>query len=204
VAREVHDELGQALTSIKMGLGAMRSGARRPTPDTDRRIADVSAVLDGAIDAVKRIILKLRPGVLDNLGPLAALEWEVQQFTQQTGIPVRLTLPPEPLTIDGERSTTLYRTVQEALTNVARHANATSVVVALKVEEHALVLQVTDDGRGISDDGLRKPRSMGILGMRERAMACDGTLEVRRATGGGTRVVLTVPWRRDGAIARGD
>ncbi|MFI5310892.1 MAG: MASE1 domain-containing protein [Gemmatimonadales bacterium] len=200
VAREVHDELGQALTGIKIGLGAMRTpGHRRNSGEIDRRIVDVSSTLDGAIEAVRRIVLRLRPGVLDNLGPLAALEWEVQQFTTQSGIPVRLSLPPEPLNLDQERSTTLYRTVQEALTNVMRHAQATAVEVTLDANGDTLVLQVTDDGRGISENELRNPRSMGILGMRERATACEGRLELRRGASGGTTLILTMPRRANGA-----
>ncbi len=201
VAREVHDELGQALTGIKIGLSALRSRqTRRPSLETEKRMEVVNGAIDGAIDAVRRIVLRLRPGVLDNLGPLAALEWEVQEFTQQAGLPVRLALPPEPIDLDAERSTTLYRTVQEALTNVLRHANARSVAIGLRREPGALVLQVTDDGRGIAENELRNPRSMGILGMRERAMSCGGTLEVRRAVGGGTDVVLTVPYDGEGGL----
>ena len=203
VAREVHDELGQALAGIKLGLSALRNRpARRPSLETDRRLDGVNTAIDGAIEAVRRIVLRLRPGVLDSLGPLAALEWEVQAFSQQAGLPVRLVLPPEPFDLDAERSTTLYRTVQEALTNVLRHANAKSVAVGLKVRPGALVLQVTDDGRGIAENELRNPRSMGILGMRERAMSCGGTLEVRRADGGGTDVVLTVPYESNGGLVR--
>jgi PAS domain S-box-containing protein len=202
VAREVHDELGQALTGIKIGLSSLRSRTlRRPSIETDQRLHGVNDAIDGAIESVRRIILRLRPGVLDNLGPLAALEWEVQAFTEQAGLPVQLVLPTDPLELDTERSTTLYRTVQEALTNVLRHANATSVAVGLTVQPGALVLQVTDDGRGIADNELRNPRSMGILGMRERAMSCGGTLDVRRAAGGGTNVVLTVPYDGDGRVA---
>lgn len=201
VAREVHDELGQALTGIKIGLGALRNrSSRRPSLETDRRLQFVNDAIDGAIEAVRRIVLQLRPGVLDNLGPLAALEWAVQSFTERAGLPVRLVLPTEEIDLDAERSTTLYRTVQEALTNVLRHANATSVAVELKVEGDALVLQVTDDGRGIAENELRNPRSMGILGMRERAMSCGGTLDVRRAVGGGTDVVLTVPYDVNGRL----
>lgn len=201
VAREVHDELGQALTGIKLGLSALRNRpARRPSLETDRRLDAVNSAIDGAIEAVRRIVLRLRPGVLDSLGPLAALEWEVQEFSQQAGLPVRLVLPPEPFDLDAERSTTVYRTVQEALTNVMRHANAKSVAVGLKVHPGSLVLQVTDDGRGIAENELRNPRSMGILGMRERAMSCGGTLEVRRAEGGGTDVVLTVPYESNGGV----
>jgi signal transduction histidine kinase len=199
VAREVHDELGQVLTAIKMGLSALRARTvRRPSLETERRLDSVNSALDGAIEAVRRIVLRLRPGVLDNLGPLAALEWEVQEFTEQAGLPVELVLPEDLANLDAERSTVLYRTVQEALTNVMRHANAKSVAVGLKVQPGALVLQVTDDGRGIAEDELRKPRSMGILGMRERAMSCGGTLDVRRAAGGGTDVVLVVPYDTNG------
>jgi PAS domain S-box-containing protein len=199
IAREVHDELGQVLTAIKIGLSALRTRAsRRPSIETERRLDSVNTALDGAINAVRRIVLRLRPGVLDNLGPLAALEWEVQEFTEQAGLPVELTLPEELVHLDAEKSTTLYRTVQEALTNVMRHANAKSVAVGLKVQPGALVLQITDDGRGIAEAELRKPRSMGILGMRERAMSCGGTLEVRRAAGGGTDVVLVVPYDTNG------
>jgi PAS domain S-box-containing protein len=199
VAREVHDELGQALTGIKLGLSALQNrGQRRPSIETDRRLKTVNDSIDGAIESVRRIVLRMRPGVLDNLGPLAALEWEVQAFTQQAGLPVRLALPQELSELDGEKSTTLYRTVQEALTNVVRHANATSVEVGLRVENGSLVLQVTDDGKGIAENELRNPRSMGILGMRERAMSCGGTLEVRRAVNGGTDVVLTVPYDSNG------
>jgi PAS domain S-box-containing protein len=198
VAREVHDELGQALTGIKIGLSALRNRSiRKASIETDRKMEGVNAAIDGAIEAVRRIVLRLRPGVLDNLGPLAALEYEVQEFTQQAGLPVRLVLPTEPIDLDAECSTTLYRTVQEALTNVLRHANAKSVAVGLRVLPDALVLQVTDDGCGIAEHELRNPRSMGILGMRERAMSCGGTLEVRRADGGGTDVVLTVPYDGD-------
>jgi PAS domain S-box-containing protein len=201
IAREVHDELGQALTGIKIGLSALRNRTlRRPSIETDMRLLTVNDSIDGAIDSVRRIILRLRPGVLDNLGPLAALEWEVQEFMQQAGLPVKLVLPTEPIDLDAERSTTLYRTVQEALTNVLRHANAKSVAVGLKVHGGTLVLQVTDDGCGIGENQLRNPRSMGILGMRERAMSCGGTLEVRRAVGGGTDVVLTVPYETNGRL----
>jgi PAS domain S-box-containing protein len=201
VAREVHDELGQALTGIKIGLSALRSRTlRRPSIETDRRLLTVNDAIDGAIDSVRRIILRLRPGVLDNLGPLAALEWEAQEFTQHAGLPVNLVLPTEPIDLDAERSTTLYRTVQEALTNVLRHANATSVTVALEVDGDTLVLRVMDDGCGIGENQLLNPRSMGILGMRERAMACGGTLEVRRAASGGTEVMLTVPYEHTGRV----
>ncbi len=166
VAREVHDELGQALTAIKLGVGSMRSRPqRRNSVETDRRILNVSTLLDGAIESVQRIVLRLRPGVLDSLGPLAALEWEVQQFT--TAVPASRsgsTFRNIPSRSTANNRQPLYRTVQEALTTVVRHAEAKSVIVGLEAEEDALVLQVTDDGCGIPDQELRNPRSPRVTG----------------------------------------
>lgn len=197
VAREVHDELGQALTAVKIGLAStLVRVQRRSSLESERRVRGATETLDRAIESVQRIVLRLRPGVLDNLGPLAALEYEVQQFRDQTGIEVALHLPPEPLEIDGPRSTALYRTVQESLTNVMRHARARRVEVCLVVDEGELVLHVADDGIGITDDQVRQPRSMGILGMRERAAACGGRFELLRVPTGGTRVVMRLPRTR--------
>ena len=194
VAREVHDELGQALTAVKLGLAsAVQRMQRRTSLESERHVRIAADTLDRAIESVKRIVLQLRPGVLDNLGPVAALEYEVQQFQLRTNLAVSLDLPPEPLAIDAAGSTTLYRTVQEALTNVMRHAHAKRVDVSLVAHERELVLQVTDDGCGIADDQLRNPRSMGILGMRERAGACGGRLDLLRVPTGGTRLTLTIP-----------
>ncbi|HEY3286737.1 MAG TPA: MASE1 domain-containing protein [Gemmatimonadaceae bacterium] len=194
VAREVHDELGQALTAAKIGLGAaLQRTQLRGSLDSERHVRGAVATLDRAIEAVQRIVLQLRPGVLDNLGPLAAIEYAAQQFTAQTHVPVTLALPPEPLPINTEGSTVLYRVTQEALTNIMRHAAATMVLIHLRRDEDVLTLRIVDNGRGIDEEQVRNPRSMGILGMRERAAACDGSLEVRRAPPNGTAVTLTLP-----------
>jgi len=198
VAREVHDELGQALTAVKIGLSASLQGAqRRGSLDSERHLRTAAATLDVAIESVQRIVLALRPGVLDNLGPIAAIEYAVQQFSAQSGIAVTLDLPPEPLVLDSDRATALYRTVQEALTNVLRHAGAHAVSVSLRYHDDELRLRIADDGRGIGDGPLRKPRSMGILGMRERAAACGGWLDLERPPSGGTVVSLSIPLHQD-------
>jgi signal transduction histidine kinase len=194
VAREIHDELGQALTAAKIGLSAaLQRTQHRGSLDSEHHVRGALSMLDGAIESVQRIILRLRPGVLDSLGPLAAIEYAAQQFTAQTQVPVTLVLPPEPLALDDERSTVLYRVTQEALTNIARHAAASRVLVHLRVAGDALALRIVDDGRGIRDEQLRHPTSMGIVGMRERAAACGGALEVRRGDPHGTAVTLTLP-----------
>lgn len=198
VAREVHDELGQALTAAKIGLAAaLHRTQLRGSLDSERHVRGAAATLDGAIEAVQRIVLQLRPGVLDNLGPIAAIEYAAQQFTAQTQVPVTLALLPEPLALDAERSTVLYRVTQEALTNIMRHAAASLVLVHLRHEHGELVLRVVDNGRGIDEEQARNPRSMGILGMRERAAACGGRLEIRRHTPHGTAVTLTLPMPDD-------
>lgn len=194
IAREVHDELGQALTAVKIGLAtSLQRAQRRGSLDSERHVRTAAATVDHAIESVQRIILALRPGVLDNLGPIAAIEHAVQQFSERSGIAVSLELPPEPLRLDADHATALYRTVQEALTNVLRHAEARSVSVSLRLEADILRLRIADDGRGIGDDQLRNPRSMGILGMRERAAACGGSLHLSRPPGGGTVVSMTMP-----------
>lgn len=194
IAREVHDELGQALTAVKIGLStSLLRAQRRGSLDSERHVRTAAATVDQAIESVQRIILALRPGVLDSLGPIAAIEHAVQQFSERSGIAVSLELPPEPLLLDTDHATALYRTVQEALTNVLRHADARTVSVSLRVEADILRLRIADDGRGIGDDQLRNPRSMGILGMRERAAACGGFLDLSRNPGGGTVVSMTMP-----------
>jgi PAS domain S-box-containing protein len=194
IAREVHDELGQALTAVKIGLAAsLQRAQRRGSLDSERHVRTAAATVDQAIESVQRIILALRPGVLDSLGPIAAIEHAVQQFSERSGIAVTLELPPEPLPLDAEHATALYRTVQEALTNVLRHAHARAVSVSLRVDADVLRLRIADDGRGIGDDQMRNPRSMGILGMRERAAACGGSLHLSRPPGGGTVVAMTIP-----------
>ncbi len=201
VAREVHDELGQALTAVKIGLAQTLARAqRRSSLESIQRARNASDLLDSAIEAVQRIVLRLRPGVLDSLGPLAALEHEVQQFREQSGLPVTLSLPSDDMKINADHSTVLYRTVQEALTNVLKHANASHVAVTLLALEHELFLQVADDGVGISPDQLEKPRSMGLLGMRERAAACGGRVDVVRVESGGTCVVLRIPTHVNGQV----
>lgn len=195
VAREVHDELGQALTVVKMGLGEVFARAsRRSSMESERRVALASATLDAAIAAVRRIVLRLRPGVLDSLGTLAALEHEVQQFRDQTGLRATLSLPPESFEIDPQRSTVVYRTVQEALTNVLRHAQASAVDVHMRADDGRVIVEVTDDGRGMSVETRAKPRSLGILGMRERAAAFGGRVDLLPGPGRGTTVRLTLPY----------
>lgn len=196
LARAVHDELGQALTGLKMDL----SWLKRRLPDAchaDRLAAILQktdamlALTDTAIAAVRRIATELRPVVLDELGLAPAVEWQAQQFQERTDIRCRVSLGA--VDLRGEPATALFRILQEALTNVFRHAQATEVQVALREEAGVVVLEVIDNGKGISDPVPGNGRSLGVVGMRERAAIQGGWLQVGRFPGGGTRVVARLP-----------
>jgi PAS domain S-box-containing protein len=189
IAREVHDELGQALTALKMDIAWV---ARRLT--TNGAIADklveMSRASDEIIGAVRRISAQLRPGVLDDLGLGAAIEWQLEEFGKRTGIASELHSTLGDVALDRELSTAVFRIFQEALTNVARHASATKLRVALALDRGRLRLEVEDDGVGIPD---HTTSSLGLLGMRERTRRLGGECEIRRAEPRGTLVAVSVP-----------
>jgi PAS domain S-box-containing protein len=199
IAREIHDELGQALTALKMDLAwiGRRLDPERPagTAALRAKLDEMSRMTDETIDRVRRISTDLRPGVLDDLGLLAALEWQAQEFERRTGTPCVVSSNLGDGRLDRDLSTALFRIFQEALTNVARHAGATRVDVRLSVDEASLRLRVHDDGKGISPRAIFNSTSLGLLGMQERARRLQGTLSVSGEAGKGTLVVVDVPRR---------
>jgi PAS domain S-box-containing protein len=196
MAREVHDEVGQALTALRMDVAWLES---KLTAGADQRagleskLRSMSELIDTTLDAVQRIATELRPGVLDELGLEAAIEWYVREFEQRTGIACRfhseLGGPP----IAPDRSTAVFRILQEALTNVARHSVATRARIDLSSGGEHLRLEIQDNGRGIAEDRSVSSASLGLVGMRERARALGGDVEIRGAAGRGTTVALTIP-----------
>jgi signal transduction histidine kinase len=196
LAREVHDELGQALTGLKIDLAWLKSRM------TDRmlldRVQSIIVRIDGAMDTVRRIATDLRPSVLDDLGLVAAVEWQAQEFERSTGIPVQLEMQAEHVELEDVCATTAFRILQETLTNVARHAQATRVNIALRVRAEALTLEVRDNGRGISKAEMASPQSLGLVGSRERAIACGGELVIDGVRRKGTTVSLRIPLRPPG------
>lgn len=196
VAREIHDELGQALTAIKIDLTALLPTAvAGPGPGWQRGQA-IFRLLDEAIHSVQRIATDLRPGVLDDLGLVAAVEWLVEEFQGRTGVEGHVNLPNADLAVDAERATALFRILQEALTNVARHARATRVTVRLTEEDGDLRLEVRDNGGGIAQERLAAGRSLGVLGMRERAMMLGGEFSIGGTPENGTTVTVRIPEAR--------
>ncbi len=194
VSREIHDELGQQLTGLKMVIHML---ARRVPEDGGLRgsLAEVEGLADDAVKTVRRIATDLRPGILDDLGIVASLQWLCEDFQGKTGIPVLFRCAMEELPLDPARSTAIFRILQEALTNVARHANAQRVDVTFSHEGDNLWILVRDDGCGIrTDDSM--PRSLGLIGMRERAELVGGSLKVDAVPadqGTGTRVLARIP-----------
>jgi two-component system sensor histidine kinase UhpB len=193
VAREIHDELGQALTGIKLESASLVRELPADAKQQSNRAKSIAKLADETIQAVRRISTELRPGILDDLGLAAAVEWVAEEFQARTGTKVHLSLPGIHLAIDREHATALFRILQEILTNVARHANATQVNVRLFKEQGSLILDVRDDGIGVSKEELSAGRSLGILGMRERALLLGGELMISGAPASGTTVTVRIP-----------
>lgn len=197
MAREIHDELGQSLTALKMDVAWLQR--RCDTAElidkapVSERLKLMSAMIDGVIDQVRRIAAELRPGVLDDLGLGAAIEWQAQDFSRRFGILCHVESDVQEHRFARRVSTAIFRTLQEALTNVARHAHATSVAVTLQQKDGRLRLQVVDDGVGISPAALSRPGCLGLVGMRERARQLGGSARFSARPGGGTRVSVDVP-----------
>ncbi|MEQ1858301.1 MAG: MASE1 domain-containing protein [Chthoniobacteraceae bacterium] len=198
IAREIHDELGQMLTGLKMDLRWMEreldgSGSGADANALLERAVAASALVDETVKAVQQIAAELRPGVLDRLGLPTALRHECRQFQQRSGVVCRVTVPePEP-EVPAEVATVCFRTCQEALTNVARHAGATEVTIDFRSEAGAWLLELRDNGTGITAEALMNPRSLGLLGMQERAARLGGEIRVEPGAEGGTIVRLSIP-----------
>ena len=179
IAREIHDELGQALTILKMDLSLFREMFSEDQTSILEKTDAMSRLIDQTIQTVKRISTDLRPGLLDDLGLSAAIEWQLEEFQKRTGIRCRIIIDPGDVTFDRDRNTALFRIFQETLTNIARHAEATEVSVSLKLKDGQIELKVQDNGRGITEKELAHPKSFGLIGMRERAIIFGGDSNIK-------------------------
>ena len=193
IAREIHDELGQACTAIKMDLALIGRKTTKRQTHLRAKVDSASRLVDDMIVTLRRIASELRPRTLDDLGLTAALESQAQEFEARTGIHCRVALPEEPLTLDDERSTAIFRIFQESLTNVARHAHATRVEARLERKADQLIFQVRDNGRGFDPAEAKARKSLGLVGMQERALMLNGELQVEGVPGAGTTMILRIP-----------
>jgi signal transduction histidine kinase len=199
IAREIHDQLGQSLTALKMDLAWV---ARRAVAETLTRevllekLRDTAAMIDEVIGQVRRISAALRPGVLDDLGLDAALEWQAEDFEKRSGLTCAVQSNLGDLHLEPELSTAIFRIFQEALTNIVRHAEATHIDVRIERQDHELFFEVKDDGKGISEDAARSPKALGLLGVRERVRRLGGTVTIEAALPTGTSLKVSVPLTR--------
>jgi two-component system sensor histidine kinase UhpB len=198
IAREVHDELGQMLTGLKMDLawlekrlpGIADPAVRQPLEGKARSMFDLLAEM---VKTVRRISAELRPGILDDLGLVSAMEWQAREWEARTGIKCVVTSTLNETAVSPDQGTALFRIFQETLTNVARHADASHVTARLGLDGGWLKLEIQDDGRGITDGEQRRAKSFGLLGMKERATLLGGDFVIQGAPGKGTTVSVRVP-----------
>ncbi len=196
IARELHDELGVRLTCLKLDLARLQSlmgGSLFPREKMEEKVRSMTAEVDSTIASVQRLVVELRPGILDDLGLVAAIEWQCQDFEQRSGTRCICKASKEEIDLDRAHATAAFRICQEALTNVARHAKATSVRVLIEQVNGELLLEIQDDGQGIGTEQLTDSAWLGLLGMRERARGLGGRLEIAARLGKGTTVTLRLP-----------
>lgn len=200
IARELHDEFGQMLTALRMDLAVLERMVSKTVNEALSRmtlvekISTISGLLENTIRSARRIITELRPAVLDELGLLTAIQWQALEFESRTGIRCRITRLQRDIELDKNASTATFRIFQEALTNVAKHASARNVTVSLQVVGDELVLEISDDGKGMDEDKMRDPTSTGILGIRERVLALRGHFNIVSQPGEGTKLTVSIPY----------
>jgi signal transduction histidine kinase len=192
IARELHDDLGQDLTILRMDIGRMRADARKRGED-DGRLEELRVLVDEIIAKLRNIATELRPVILDQFGLDAAVEWHVEKLRAKTGLRIEIERLDGTRALSRRAATALFRMFQEAMTNVLRHARASSVAIRLEVTGERLALSVKDDGLGISPEGTAGTASFGILSMRERARSLGGEFSVSPAPGGGTLLRVAIP-----------
>jgi len=195
MAREIHDGLGQTLTAIQFDLHWLTRRLRRAAPEVRAKLQSMVAELDEAIGSVQELARALRPHLLDELGLAATVEWQLQRFTARYGVAHTLHIEPDEPAVEREIATALFRILQEALTNVARHAQATAVEVILTQDADGARLTVRDNGRGITSEEAASPNALGLIGMDERAARCGGSVDIVGRPGLGTTVSVFIPYK---------
>lgn len=194
IVREIHDELGQMLTFLKIQIALVGKKLNDDQQILKDKIDSSLKLIDDSINSIQRIAEKLRPNILDELGIGPAIDWQAKDFSDRTGIECVCDLPKEEPFLDKEKSTAVFRIFQEALTNIARHANADKVFISLKEYKNNLILEIKDNGKGITVNQINDSRSLGILGMKERAMLFSGRVKIKSSMNSGTSVLVEIPF----------
>lgn len=199
IARDLHDDMGQVLTALKMELSLLRSGMTKDVSEERQlelndEFLSINETIDTALDRLGKVITKLRPEVLDNLGLVAGLEWQTKEFQQLHDVECRFKSNFESIDIENEIGIVVYRVVQESLTNIARHAKASTVKVSLFGSNQSIRVEISDNGIGMPQSGVTESKeSFGILGMKERISTLKGSFELKSKPGEGTTVSFEIP-----------
>lgn len=197
IAREIHDELGQQLTSLKMDIFWINRRIKSEDANVDAKINDILSLIDETINTVRKIATELRPSILDDLGLIPALEWQIEEFEKHTSVPVNLNNAVGDIAVDPDTSIALFRIFQEILTNIGRHAAATQVDVHVFIDGSKLFLIVRDNGIGFNPQVIAQRNTLGLTGIKERCELIGGTYEVRSEKGKGTEIEVSAPIYND-------
>jgi PAS domain S-box-containing protein len=193
IAQEIHDELGQVLTALKIHVSLLANKLNKNQQALKEKINSLSDMIDESVESVQKISSKLRPGILDELGLIAAIEWQAEDFEKLTNIKCSLSLPKAEIVLEKNKSTAIFRIFQEALTNIARHSQATKTAISLFNHQSNIYLEILDNGKGITQEQIRDFKSLGIHGMEERAMVFGGQVYIEGIAGKGTTVKVEIP-----------
>ena len=193
IAREIHDDLGQRLTGLKIDLSWIQKHLRSDQGDLQRKAQSMSRLIDATVKSVRSLSTELRPRILDDFGLIAALEWQAHEFQNKTNISCRFKSTLADLNLPQDQSVAVFRIFQEALTNIARHARASRVEALLRKNSRGIIFTIKDNGRGISPQEIVRSKSLGLLGMRERALLFGWEISLKGSPGKGSSVVLRIP-----------
>jgi two-component system sensor histidine kinase UhpB len=193
IGREIHDDLGQQLTAIKMDVAWVDKKIPAETTLIKSKLKNIITLLDGSNQSIRRILTELRPGILDDYGLLEALDWHGRQFTANTGIQVTINTNESEIKLSEPIATCLFRVYQEALTNISKHAHADKAIVSINLNDETIFMHINDNGRGFDDHSQKKRTSFGILGMKERVHSVKGDFELSSKPGMGTKISITIP-----------
>jgi len=193
IARKIHDDLGQALTALKIDLSWLNKKLANDQDLIREKLQSMVTLINETIETVHNVSEDLRPGILDDFGLSAAIEWQAEEFQKRTGMECRTSLAPDEFDLNKEKSTNLFRIVQESLTNVIRHANATKVEINLHEKDGILLLEVADNGKGITRAAISNPKSFGLIGIKERVHSLGGEVHIVGTPDEGTRLTVKMP-----------
>jgi signal transduction histidine kinase len=193
IARKIHDDMGQALTALKIDLTWLNKKLTDDQPLIREKLQSMVTLINETIETVHNLSEDLRPGILDDFGLSAAIEWQAEEFQKRTGIECRINLASDESNLSKEKSTNLFRIVQESLTNVIRHANATKVEINLSEKDGILLLEVADNGKGITKAAVTNPKSFGLIGIKERVHSLGGEVDISGTPNAGTRLKVKMP-----------